>query len=547
MLVYAVTLGLMPPDGFWINDNGCKFIQMKGLILTGYRDLSIPWPGRDLDPDYILNPLPRPFGELLEGRLYGFYSHPFAFLSSFPYRLLGTHGLYVIPFVSGFFLLLAVRSLAGFLPGRPRSLAIGIVGLCTPVWFYAVDFWEHLPADCLVTWSVVTILKYRVRPTRRSLALSAVLLGLSIYFRDNLYLFALPLLAAVTLTRPFRSRHLLLFGTMLALTLAPLWTFNWLQFGHPLGLRLVSAASAGGGWLRHLADRPAVFNLLLLNGHENVALSLIATLPFVVLFFLAPRVTASGRGAAMLALVVVSLASGAIVASGHLLTERPIWWLMKANGLFAVSPVLIFGLVRSRGKAGGTGESDTAATLIRLIAISYVGVYVLASPLANVAGIHWGCRLLLTVYPLLGVLTASGISQWYAGTTHQTRARVLAPAVIAMSLLAQVYSQRLLYERKSFSAALNHLVAERREEVVAALGWFVPQEIGTVFYDKKIFLVRTEDQLLYLLGHLHGLGVREVFVVSATPLRRIASPETRLVKDGLNFISVYLMPLKLTP
>jgi hypothetical protein len=93
VLVYAITLGLMPPDGFWINDNGLKFVQMKGLILTGYHDLAIPWPGRALDPDYIFNPLPRPFGELYEGKLYGFYSHPFVFLSSFPYRLFGPRGL----------------------------------------------------------------------------------------------------------------------------------------------------------------------------------------------------------------------------------------------------------------------------------------------------------------------------------------------------------------------------------------------------------------------------------------------------------------------
>ena len=547
ILVYVVPLGLVPPDGFWINDNGLKFIQMKGLILNGYHDLAIPWPGRDLDPDYVFNPLPRPFGELYKGKLYGFYSHPFAFLSSFPYQLLGPRGLYVIPLVSAFFLLLAVRSLADRLPGRPKGLAMGIVGLCTPMWFYSVDFWEHLPASCLVTWCVVAVLQYYARPTYRSLTLGAVFLGLSIYFRDNLYPFVLPVLIALAMMRPFRLRPFLFFGATVALTLAPLWAFNWMQFGHPLGLRLVSAMSAQGGWLSHLADRPAAFKLLLLNGHGNVVLSLIAMLPFVVLFFFAPKVPTSRRDAMMAVLAMVGLASGCIVGSGHLLTERPIWWLLGANGLFAASPVLIFGLVRRREKRGQTEEPDRGERLIRVITISYVGLYVLASPVGNIAGIHWGCRLLLSVYPLLGVLAASGIKQWYTGTRHQTLAGTLAALVISMSLVAQVYSQRLLYQRKSFSATLNHLVAERHEEVVATLGWFVPQEIGTVFYDKKVFMVRTEEQLFYLLDHLRFCGVREVFVVSVEPFRRIASPGAQLLKDSLNFISVYVVPLKLAP
>jgi hypothetical protein len=182
-----------------------------------------------------------------------------------------------------------------------------------------------------------------------------------------------------------------------------------------------------------------------------------------------------------------------------------------------------------------------------VIVVSYVGIYVLASPLGNTAGIHWGCRLLLSVYPLLGVLAATGIRQWYTGTTRRTLVVSLSATLIVLSLLLQVYSQRLLYQRKSFSAALNHLVSERPEEVVATLGWFVPQEIGAVFYDKKVFMVRTEEQLLHLLDHVRRRGIREVFVVSIYPLRMIASPETRLLKDSLNFISMYLTPLKLAP
>lgn len=544
MLAYAVTVGVMPAGGFWINDNGCKFIQMEGLVKGGYRDVSIPWPGRALDPACLFNPLPRPFGELHEGKLYGFYSHPFAFLSSVPYRLLGFRGIYVIPLVSAFFMLLGVRSLAGHLPGRPRTLAVCIVGLCTPVWFYGTDFWEHLPADCLAIWSVVAVRGYRARPTHGAVARGAAFLGASIYFRDNLYLLGLVLLAVIASTRPFPRRHVALFCIATALVLAPLWAFNWLTFRHPLGLRLLSAASAGGGLVRHLADRPKVFDLLLLNGHGNKALSLIATLPFAVLFFVRPRVPARLRESAMQALAVVGLVSATIIMSGHLLADRPIWWLMRANGLFAASPVLVFALIR-REERGVSRAADTAGSVVGLIAVAYGGIYVLASPLANAAGIHWGCRLVLPLYPLLGVLAASAITAWRAESRHRLIATALAGSVLALSFGAQIYALRLQYERKSFSAKLNDYVAARHEGVVAAVGWFLPQEMATVFYDKEVFLVTGEAELRDLLAHLRRKEVRDVLVVSAKPLQIGPSQAVRTLTDGLNFISVHVLPLRL--
>jgi hypothetical protein len=90
-------------------------------------------------------------------------------------------------------------------------------------------------------------------------------------------------------------------------------------------------------------------------------------------------------------------------------------------------------------------------------------------------------------------------------------------------------------------------VADRREEVVATLGWFVPQEIGTVFYDKQVFMVQTEEQLVHMLDYMRWRGVKEVLIVSVKPLPTIASPQTRPLGDDLGFVSVYLMPLKLAP
>ena len=67
---YASTYLLLPNRGFWINDNGCKFIQVQGIIRSDYETFSIPWPGAELDPEFTFSPLRDPFGHVIDGRLY---------------------------------------------------------------------------------------------------------------------------------------------------------------------------------------------------------------------------------------------------------------------------------------------------------------------------------------------------------------------------------------------------------------------------------------------------------------------------------------------
>jgi hypothetical protein len=49
--VYAATLAMLPSGGLWIIDNGNKRIQVEALLASGFRDFSLPWPGRELDPE----------------------------------------------------------------------------------------------------------------------------------------------------------------------------------------------------------------------------------------------------------------------------------------------------------------------------------------------------------------------------------------------------------------------------------------------------------------------------------------------------------------
>jgi len=540
-LVYILTLAVLPPDGFFINDGGCKFVQMRGLLESGFRQVAIPWPGREIDPTYRYNPLPAPFGQIHEGRLYGFYSFPFAVASALPYRLMGPFGLYIIPFLSGVLLLPAVWQLAGLLPGgsRKQPLSVILVGLCTPVWFYSVTFWEHMPATCLVTWGALLTLRYCLQGNRRDLALSGVLCGFAVYFRDELYLFAASLLVTAIAARPRDWRGYLTYTAAVLSALAPLWIFNLAEFGTLLGLRLGSASPIDRGIGTHLLDRWQVVRVLLFNAHSTRWISITVTAPFLLLMMLFPRVSKRSLSPVAFALAGIGFASGLTVLHGHLTASRPVWRLLASNGLFAVSPILIFAFVRSRRLAPDpANDSDRAKRLVWQITLVYLLQYLILSPRANTAGIHWGCRLLLPLYPLMGAMASSTLEEWLARAEKRKRVMVAALLVAGLSVWTQVYALHLLRARKAFASRLNRFTANTPESTIVATGWFLPQELALNFYDKKVFLVKKSEELDSLRKVLASHGIRRFRLMSAYPLTGVPPKDKQTFDDGLNFMRV---------
>ena len=64
---YVVAYAYVPRTGFWSGDSGCKFIQLEGILESGYRSYSVSWPGRDLDPELAFLPIREPFGRMIDG------------------------------------------------------------------------------------------------------------------------------------------------------------------------------------------------------------------------------------------------------------------------------------------------------------------------------------------------------------------------------------------------------------------------------------------------------------------------------------------------
>ncbi|MCA9252560.1 MAG: hypothetical protein R3E58_16975 [Phycisphaerae bacterium] len=549
--VYVVTLANLPKEGFWIVDNGCKFVQMESIIRSDYTDYAIDWPGSAIDPEYKYSPLIPRFGHVIDGKLYGTFAPFFPLISTIPYRLWGMTGLYVIPLLGGLLTLAAVWKLASILIGERRefriapALAIVLVGLGTPVWFYSVEFWEHTPGTGLACWAFVFFFLYM----RDSRVVWAALTGLacaaSIYFRDDLYVLTAVLAVGMALVDPKKWHRAVVFGVVAAIALVPLWWFQWKVLGNPLGHHFTPTEADGVAQNGFFQDRWLVLRHLFFDVGSSGLWSLLFTVPIFVLW-LRRMVSADSSkfGASSIAILAYfGLVGGAAVLYFQAIAPSPPIWLLTSNSLFAACPLLVLAFAKSGGVAG---EGDRWIRVSLCVLLVYALLYALLSPEIHAKGVHWGCRYLLTLYPLLAVFAAHHVVAWWCGADRRFALdRIAVVLVFALSIGAQVYALRLMSTMKDFRVRLNAAVTQESEDTIIANSWWIPMELYNCFGSKTIYLDRESQDHAALCRRLYRSGVRKVTLLHSPPRPDAIEKGHTVLHDQLGMFAVELETVRL--
>jgi hypothetical protein len=539
---WGAAFAFVPRTGFWSGDNGCKYIQMEEILRSGWRRYSISWPGRDLDPELAFLPIREPFGRVVGGELYLQYSPVFATASSAFHRALGFPGIFLLPFLAGLLTLPAVWRLARLAGGSTGAapLAVLLAAFATPLLFYSLEWWEMAPGVCLATWGTVHALEWVRAPRRASILLAAAFCALAVYFRDEMVVFAAGLGAAMLAARRSGSA-VTAFAATFAVALVPLGLFQWIAVGSAFGRHV---GASGLDPASFLPDRAVVFENLFLGNHETRWISAATGAVPVALFLAAPRLGERAFARAVPILAAVTTVLGLWLLSGHLRAGNPVTWLLHANGLFSVTPFALLGFVR----APAEGDPERLCRTLRLALLFYALGYVAAAPVGNSEGIHWGCRFLLAVYPGFAALAAVGIARWWAlAGRGRALAAVPVAAAVALSIVFQLHSVRLLHHRQTLSARLNDAVLARPEPVVVATGWPVPQELYRVFHEKPIFLLRDPAHSARLRELLREGGHGAAVWVAWPPRPGPAGGGRQIVDDPASFPSFEISSVSLAP
>jgi hypothetical protein len=470
----------LPAGGFWINDEGVKYLQAMAINSSPAASSEIRL---DFSPEETGGLLPHaPVYLWRTGQGYRFlYPDYFARLAALARRAAGETGMRLVPLVAGLgavaFWTLAARQ------SVPRAaLFVPLVVLGSPWMFYHWVFWEHTVALAAQTGSLLAFV-WGWRRRRAAVLLAAGIgLGLCVFLRAELALYAVALALGFGLAfRDWRRPGLFLLGV--GVPVAALLLLNQQQWGHPLGSHYagVSLATTIQGSTRWQTIRILLVGM---TGYPWTALA--AATGALGLVFLSAR---RGRGWAVGGLALGL--GGALLARARFLTlSDPFAALVGFASLVTLAPVFWAGL--------GVGFAWRARRrrALALTAVLFVLGAAVSYPGASAAGIHWGPRLLLPALVPLGLLGAERLAAAVRRARREPRRRweaVGLAAGLALGWLDTAYSWHLLNRARTHNAAIERFLGERPERFIVTNLWWVPQVYARAAASHSFVLLQSPD------------------------------------------------------
>jgi len=319
-------------------------------------------------------------------KLYCSYPPLFTYLSSLFYPLLGDRVTSLLPLLS-FFLSVVVLSgtLRLLLRDRPTYyvLLFGFL-LASPVFPYAICFWEHVPALCCVICSLYFLVRYfRLKRSGATLCLSAAMLSVGVFFRSEVILLTIPYTGCLCLTLCAQKQvkkavmvvicsatpivccalfNYRFYGTALGLHVlynAPGFSFSKRMAALPLGTLVLSFVLAfltkksrvAPALKQHLyAFVPLLFIpfMLLFSAFSPVS-SLFFAFPLVLLFFLtiSDRIEKLLSGSMSLGDILFGATTGFIFLVSYFLAKNPD---MSVRYCLPVIPLTIIFIAHEQGR-----------------------------------------------------------------------------------------------------------------------------------------------------------------------------------------------------
>ena len=445
----------LPAGAFFSGDSGVKLIAALDAIAHPDRPFETDLPRVGTRATTFVDQMVVPHG----GHAHVLQSPLFPPLTAPLLAAFGLRGAYVWPalaFVALVPLLATARR--HLLPDTAWAVLAWIAVAANPLFLYALEFWEHVPAVALLaagTAMVAPCLAGAGSPTR--VAAGGALAGAGVLLRPEGAWYAAGLALALG------PRWWLPFGGGAAALLLPAAALNYMHFGNPLGahatavLAPIGESYAAARWQR-VQDWlwPA-------SAGEAAGLGLVAAAWIAAAFRADVRIRQ-----------LLALAGTAVVATLAARRALPMasFWQGFPLALLALVPAVSW---------------PVAARRLAVAALVTVAGVVLTA--TNDGGAQWGTRYLLVAAPALLLLAARGATD--AASAGAWRAPRL--AMLAVILLAGAATSRSAYlELRGAKRNYEGLVAAtesftRPGDVILTNLWWLDQ-VTAALHGTRTFL-----------------------------------------------------------
>lgn len=500
----AAAFFLLPADGFFSCDEGIKFIQLRSVIDNGWTDARLIWPGDGarLDRRFIVTP------RFIEERRGGLYTpHPLLFtLATAPlYAAAGLGGIYFWPVVGGVAVVAFAGALAISFSVRPPWLAAALVAFATPIGFYAVCYWEHLPA--LALW--LTGFYLLTKPSRRRVVGTAVAWGLAAELRPEAYW--LVAWTAASLIIFLRERwHTFAFACGAAAVLgAATELLLYAGWGQPPFIRF-GANAAYSGWAGP-AGFPYAFNhsvAALKPWPAAAVLTLVAALALIGLKWRWGPVVAAVAGAALVFIYWKFYDGFATAATATFPALFALLFLSRPAGQ------QLFSRVPAAEKAFYLSAGGFAATLFLII--------------PDTSGFAWGPRFILYIFPAAAIALARLAAGVPEGKLYRRITAAAWLTLAALSVATQYQGWARLVDTKRVNAALTRALPAGG--ILLTDKWYIPLYAAPRF-GETVFLIADDERKLAAATSAAGKRApKRFYFLTDMPT---TAEEARLYADAL--------------
>jgi hypothetical protein len=489
--VYAwLAFVALAPDAVYSGDFGVKFVQARELWNHHFTSMAIEPRNTFLDADGRFSPLRAPFVFKTPVGTQAIFPPAAAVLQGMFVPMGGLLGMRLLSLLSVALTLWATWRLA---PRGWSGAALPIViGLATPLWFYAVIESEHAPAVALAAIAFVIALTNRDENSDARALAAGLALGAAAAIRDESILLAPGLLLACwSRARSWRAAVFALSGCLLTLSMAAAVEVWW--FGRPMAAHLRHAVHILRVALRLTSrpnqELPELHPLSLRERWHNVGQywtfgtgsdALIAGIAAVVAIGIAGR---SYFKSAWPLVPMLAMLFAVAAFDVYELLISPKW----VPGLYRLSPFLVFAILAPPAEAGDRWLWRISLfSLVTYLVIAFAGV-------DTSGGKSLGPRLLLPLLPLLVAAGWRNIDDFCRAPRRPDRiVGACGLGLAALALIIHVGASIPAYiVRSNEDASAMRAIRNAPERVIVADDMYTAQQILHLYYGRVILVAET--------------------------------------------------------
>lgn len=481
-IVLVVLAANLPPHGFFSGDQGVKLLAARNAIEHPERPFQVDLP--DIGGERV--PFVDRFFSLHDDHAHALQSPLFPVVSAPFIATFGLRGAYVLPAAS----FVSLLPLAYLIRRRtdaaiPLGVLVTVVFFANPVFFYALEYWEILPAVACLAACTALALKPAGGSGSRFVG-AAVAAGALAAAATMLRPEAIWYAAAVGLILA-RRPALLSYAAGFGLVMSPFALANYLESGSLLSHHAAAnLAPLGDRWLSARMERASLW----LGSGSPVFLAGAA----IAVAAWCARLAGVGIRTTQLTFLIGAVLAAVPVVMGDL--DRATLWQAWPLGFVMLMP---------RASYRDVGP------LVLIAAVTIIGVLLTST---HDGGAQWGPRFLLIATPVFIVLAASAVTE----ATLAGPGRHLRLLLVLLLVLSSIWTTRSAYRElrgaKQYYARLVDAVRSRTDPdsyVITNIWWF-DQICASLYPSRTILFAETGEDTSRAIRSLEQAGMRSVLL-----------------------------------